>query len=215
MPSQKCTKRACASATKRQPVTSPSVSGGGLVNDLGKLAIPLAFIVANNGLKSMTQKKAPASKPRTVSARRAAVGGSGDIIPTTTASGGAPRARVVSKRGGGGDDLTPPAPLTGGSRKAALRPPKLLGGAENVAMPSPMTGGRSRPTSAMKKGGGGNASAYGAEGASYGSLTGGGGDSDYIPMSGGSLSSRKHAAVRNEFNKMAMEVKSFLDSRRQ
>lgn len=219
MPTKKCVKSSCV---KRQPATSTGgASGGGLVNDLGKLAIPLAFIVANNGLKSATEKKkTPASKTtRTTSARQAAVGGSGDIMSLSTASGGGCRARMASKRGGGvEDEMGLSSMTTGGARKGGMRPPKLLGGAGDASMPSTLIlGGRSRPSSAIKKGGSGNANAYGPEGGSYGSLTGGGysSNSDYVPMSGGSLTSRKHAAVRNEFNKMAMEVKSFLNSRHQ
>ena len=77
--------------TATRPKTAKAKTGGGFVEDLGKLAIPLALIAAKEGVQHMYAKKSStakkttttAAKKKTTTGRRVAVGGSGSDFPMT------------------------------------------------------------------------------------------------------------------------------------
>jgi hypothetical protein len=78
-------------ATGAKTKTAKAKTGGGFVEDLGKLAIPLALIAAKEGVQHMYAKKKSsgakkttttvAKKKTTTAGRRVAMGGSGSDYP--------------------------------------------------------------------------------------------------------------------------------------
>lgn len=131
------TRKRCASASRCSGSgsrTTRTSRGGGLVNELGKLAIPLALIAAKEGVQSLSKKGSRASGSKKKSTgRRAAVGGGDGVVspapPTPSAPtlmGGSCRRRAAR---GGGDGAPMPTP-TQATNSGGFEP--MAGGAASA-----------------------------------------------------------------------------------
>ena len=165
-------------------------TGGGVMNDVANLAIPLGFVAAERVLSSVYRKKTaktaktPASSTKK-SRRYGAFGGDGEQAPIVQegfATVGVPVAYATGN-----------APVSGGSRGDGQLVPLVAGGASY--MDSPINNPALGPTTPFCGKG----------------MTGGA--ARPAKLKGGALLAAQHAQIAAEFRQMAAEIGAFLDKK--